>query len=119
MGTASFNNTTDKFIATLETITKTAANQITLTFTEDISFANGGNNALAATDLVITNADGDRLVPNSEYTVTVAGDDTVVITITTPEAGNYTVSTATIMNYLADGSDNIIGSIVAKTIRLQ
>jgi methionine-rich copper-binding protein CopC len=117
MDTAVYSNSTDKFVATLETITKTVDKKIVLTFTEDIAFANGGNNVLAATDLVVTSPDGDRLVPNSDYTVSVV-DNTVVITIADIEAGTYSVSTATVMNYLADGSDNIIGS-VAKTIRLQ
>jgi hypothetical protein len=111
-----FWNATDKFAPELETIENTADNEITLTFTEDISAAAGAE--LIATDLIIKDKDGDRLTPKTHYTITSISGDQVVVQFTSTYLddqgdvagyiyiGKMTVSTSTTINYLKDTKSN-------------
>ncbi|WP_188206912.1 S-layer homology domain-containing protein [Alkalibacillus aidingensis] len=78
---------------------------IQLEFEEEVEFSNAST---AATDLVLTNEDGEELVPDVDYTLD--GDaegtpsTTIDVTLVSPYDGDIDVETASTVRYINDGA---------------
>lgn len=112
----------DKVSATLQssndTINANADNKtVVLSFDEAVTIASGLN-GYAANDFVITSNTGKTLISGVDYTVDVV-DGKLVITFTEAMEGDYTISTASTINFVKDAAGNLIKSFSSTTITKQ
>ena len=92
----------------------TAGSDFIITFNEVL----GDGTALAASDLVLTEADGDVLTAGDDYTVNESGTD-LIVTLTDDEfVGELTVATIAKPLYIRDAAGNRANAIAATTVTI-
>ena len=93
----------------------------TMTFDEDLDFASSTQLAMFATELEITDKDGDKLVADEDFVL--AADDNVVVVILINDYEDYTgkikVSTKSKVNYAMDAAGNKINSFTNETVDIK
>ena len=111
---------TDKIGASLVTddnvITANEGNtSVTLTFDEAIG-TSSSLYAYAANDLVIVNEEGETLVAGEDYTISVSENTVIIDFLGNEMLGDYSISTASSVNFLKDKNSNIIKGFSDVTI---